>query len=111
MIVGTIVNVASFGLFVELVPRGASFGALDGLLLFDRTPYQEIARLYRVGQELEVVVRDVDANKEIVRLEMLPDPTHYAGFWPQQEKSCANPGAAPDADRMQVFPDRSKPER
>lgn len=76
VIVGTVVTATSFGLFVEIVP-----GRLDGLLRFDQTPYAEIAKLYRVGQRIEVIVRAVDTAKEVVRLEMLPDPTRYEGFW------------------------------
>jgi hypothetical protein len=43
---------------VQIAPR------LDGLLVFDRTPYPEIARLCRVGDALEVVVRLVDVDRD-----------------------------------------------
>jgi hypothetical protein len=43
---GVVRNVAPFGPFIELVE-----GQQDGVLLFDQTPYQEIARLLQVGQK------------------------------------------------------------
>jgi ribosomal protein S1 len=94
VIVGTVVNVAPFGLFVELVP-----GRLDGLLWFDRTPYHEIARLLRVGQNVEVIVSDVDLLKEVVRLELLPDPTRHTGFWPKRESGPDKPTVSSDRPR------------
>jgi ribosomal protein S1 len=104
VIVGTVVNASPFNLFVELVP-----GRLDGVLPFDRTPYQEIARLYRVGDKVEVVVRDVDPQKEVVRLEMLPDPTQYDGFWSKQEPGRAESGLAPDRPRDSGSLDSASP--
>jgi ribosomal protein S1 len=97
VIVGTVVNVAPFGLFVELVP-----GRLDGVLLFDRTPYPEIARLCRAGDKLEVSVRVVDPQKERVRLEMLPDPTRYEGFWPKPASYRAAPVATPERGGAEI---------
>jgi hypothetical protein len=71
---GVVVNVAPFGLFVTVAPR------LDGLLLFDRTPLPEIARRFRVGDALEVLVRAVDAERVTVYLELIADPTRYEGY-------------------------------
>jgi ribosomal protein S1 len=74
---GTVVHVTAFGLFVEI--RAPAL--MDALLSFDRTPCPEIARLFRVGDKVEVVVTEVNVDKETVRVELLPDPTIYEGFW------------------------------
>lgn len=76
---GVVRNVAPFGVFIELVE-----GQKDGLLLFDQTPYQEVARLLQVGQSVDVVATTVDVDREVVRVKLLPDPTRYKGFWSQR---------------------------
>jgi ribosomal protein S1 len=73
---GVVRHVVPFGLAIELVE-----GQNDGLLWFDRTPYPEIARLLLVGQTVEVIATVVDVEREIVRVQLLPDPTRYDGFW------------------------------
>jgi hypothetical protein len=77
---GEVVNVAEFGLFVAIVPR------LDGLLLFDRTPYPVIARRLGLGDTIEVRVRAVDAERVKVYLELLPDPTRYEALLSQAQR-------------------------
>ena len=73
---GTVCVIADFGLFIELVPR-----QLDGLLLYDRTPYREIAENAKIGDGLDVVVAEINDQTERVRLELLPDSTRYEAFW------------------------------
>jgi hypothetical protein len=85
---GTVLNVAPFGLFVELVP-----GRLEGILRSVQTPYAEIARIFRVVQRVEVIVKDVNPQKEVVRVELLPDPTRHDGFWQRQERRAELPWA------------------
>jgi ribosomal protein S1 len=77
---GTVVGVAPFGLYILVAPR------LDGLLSFDRTPYPEIAKLFRVGDTLEVRVRIANVERDDLRLELLPDPTRYQGYWAHENK-------------------------
>jgi ribosomal protein S1 len=76
VISGRVVNVAPFGLFIEIVP-----GVLDGLLRYEKTTYPDIARLYGGSDILDVIVKDVDVQRETVRLELLPDPSRYDKFW------------------------------
>jgi ribosomal protein S1 len=73
---GIVRNVAPFGLFVELIE-----GQEDGVLLLERTPYPEIARLLQPGQAVEVITTVVDVELEVVRVKLLPNPTRYDGFW------------------------------
>jgi len=76
---GVVEFVAPFGLFILLVD-----GQKSGLLRFDQTPYPEIARLFQVGQSIEVIAATVDVQREVVHVQLLPDPTRYQGFWPQK---------------------------
>jgi ribosomal protein S1 len=94
VIVGTVCDVAPFGLFVEIVP-----GRLDGLLRFGSALYPEIARLFKSGERIEVVVRTIDLQREAVYLDLLPDPTRYDGFWWYGEGGEAGRGAADDRPR------------
>jgi ribosomal protein S1 len=73
---GQVMDIASFGVFIELIPN-----TLDGLLEFAHTPYVELAENLKVGDVLEVMVDQVDLQKEKVRLRLLPDSTKYEGFW------------------------------
>lgn len=59
---GTVVNVAPFGLFIEVAPR------LDGLLLFDRSVLPDIAKGYQKGQRIKVEVKAI--NLEHVKVEL-----------------------------------------
>ena len=79
---GVVRHVVTFGLFVELIE-----GQEHGLLYFDRTLYPEIARLLQVGQSVKVIATVVDAQRESVRVQLLPDPTRYDGFWSRAKGS------------------------
>jgi small subunit ribosomal protein S1 len=61
---GTVVNVAPFGLFIELVPR------LDGLLQFDRSVSPNIAKQYQKGQRIKVEVKSVNLKQVKVELDL-----------------------------------------
>lgn len=79
---GIVRDVASFGLFIELIP-----GQQEGVLHFHQTPYEEIARSLNPGQTVEVVATTVDVEREVVRVKLLPDPTRYQGFWPRSKSN------------------------
>jgi ribosomal protein S1 len=69
LVLATVVNVADFGVFVELVPR-----KLDGLIHFKMTGDPDRVRALRVGQAVPVIVTTVDRDELRVFVDVAPDP-------------------------------------
>ena len=66
-VTGVVVNVAPFGLFVQIAPR------LDGLLVFDHSRSPRRAREYQEGQLIRVVVMEIDLGRGRVILDLDPE--------------------------------------
>ncbi len=99
MLAGRVDWVTGFGLFVGLEFGGAG---IDGLLRFDQTPYPEVARRYRVGDVIYVVVTAVDCERGKISLALPAEPTVDGWQWFPSESGTAEPAAAPNAGGPRV---------
>ena len=84
VVTGTVVNAVDFGVFVDL-------GGVDGLIHKSRLSWEHVSNpreILHQGDEVKVVINDVDVEKERVSLDrraLLPDPwqqfaqTHESG--------------------------------